>query len=125
MKICIPVSEYRGLVSPIHEHFGSAPCFAMVDTETGLVDEVCNRDKDHVHGACNPVTALSGHHPDAVIVGGIGAGAVAGLRHAGIDVFITRDATVTSAVSHLAAGKLQEAFTATCESHEHDSGCAH
>ena len=46
-----------------------------------------NHDEHHVHGACNPLKALAGRAVDAVIVGGIGAGAVRGLRQAGIAVF--------------------------------------
>jgi len=34
MKLCIPISEDRGLDSPICGHFGSAPAFLLVDTET-------------------------------------------------------------------------------------------
>ena len=33
---------------------------------------------NHVHGACNPIMAIGGQDIDAVVVGGIGAGAIRG-----------------------------------------------
>lgn len=77
MKICIPVAEYHGLNSPIYGHFGSAPCFVLMETDNMTLACLPNRDHHHVHGACNPVKAIAGAKPDAVIVGGIGAGMVA------------------------------------------------
>ena len=44
MKMCIPVSEVRGLESPVHGHFGSAPAFLAVDSETMAVETLSNGD---------------------------------------------------------------------------------
>jgi len=33
MKICMPVSEAKGMDSVIYGHFGSAPFFAVYDTD--------------------------------------------------------------------------------------------
>ena len=124
MKVCIPVSEYLGLESPVHGHFGSAPCFISVDTETMAVEELSNRDRAHVHGACSPVKALAGVKPDAVLVGGLGAVALLGLRQAGILVYLAPDGTVAEALRLLIAGKLEELeATATCPGHAHSAGC--
>ena len=78
MKVCIPVSEQRGLESPVHGHFGSAPGFISVDAETLAVETLSNGDLGHEHGTCSPVRALAGAKPGAVLVGGLGAGALAG-----------------------------------------------
>jgi predicted Fe-Mo cluster-binding NifX family protein len=80
MRICIPVAEYQGLESQVYGHFGSAESFVMVDTETMAVARLSNGDREHVHGACSPLAALAGARPDAVLVGGIGPGALMGLR---------------------------------------------
>ncbi len=37
MKICFPVQENEGLGSRVYNHFGSAPMFIVVDTETDNV----------------------------------------------------------------------------------------
>lgn len=86
MKLCIPVEINEALNSIVYGHFGSAPLFLIVDSEALTVEPLTNHDEHHVHGACNPLKALAGRTVDAVIVGGIGAGAVRGLRQSGIVV---------------------------------------
>ena len=108
MKIAIPVEEYRGLESPVYGHFGSAPAFALVDAETMAVEAIGNCDHAHVHGACNPMKALAGARPAAVIVGGIGTGALLGLKAAGIKVYRASGGTVADAVRQFKAAELPE-----------------
>ena len=50
MKICIPTTDNNGLESRAHGHFGSAPYFAVVDTETGAVRVEANAGQRHRHG---------------------------------------------------------------------------
>jgi predicted Fe-Mo cluster-binding NifX family protein len=124
VKAAVPVSEYRGLESPVYGHFGSASSFALVDTETLEVTQVANRDHQHVHGACSPMRALAGASPDVVIVGGIGAGAVSGLRSAGIRVCLCPPGgTVADAVRLLVSDGLQEIGEGTCSGHGHGHSC--
>jgi predicted Fe-Mo cluster-binding NifX family protein len=108
MKVCIPVAEYCGLESPVYGHFGSAPAFALVDSETMSVELLGNPDQAHVHGQCRPMHALAGLSPDAIIVGGIGTGALRGLRAAGIKVYRGAGSTIQEAVGLLKTGGLSE-----------------
>ena len=124
MKICIPVAECKGLESPVYGHFGSAPLFVEVDTETMAVEPISNQDHGHVHGSCNPMKAIAGRKPDAVLVGGIGPGALVGLRQAGIAVFLAPQGTVADAVRMFNAGELAELERqATCGGHQGPTGC--
>lgn len=124
MKVAIPVIEYCGLESLINGHFGSAPAFALVDSETLDVEPLINQNSDHVHGMCSPMRALAGAKPDAVIVGGIGAGALMGLRSAGIKVYRSVEGTVVQAVKQLKSGKLIEmAEDAVCSGHANGHTC--
>ena len=124
MKIAIPVAEYRGLESPVYGHFGSAPAFALVDVETMSVKAINNSDHAHVHGACSPMKALAGARPDAVIVGGIGMGALLGLRAAGIKVFRAVDGTVADAVRQFKAAELPEIEeNGVCAGHSGGHSC--
>ncbi|MEW6753343.1 MAG: NifB/NifX family molybdenum-iron cluster-binding protein [Candidatus Latescibacterota bacterium] len=126
MKVAIPVAEYRGLESPVHGHFGSAACFVVVNTEALACERVANGDTAHVHGACSPVRALGGARPDAVLVGGIGRGALLGLRHAGIAVWRAPAGTVADAVRLFIAGQLEELVDqATCAGHGESAACHH
>jgi len=124
MKVCIPVGEYRGIDSPVYGHFGSAPCFAVVDSDSMAVERLSNRDKEHVHGACSPMKALAGQNIDAILVGGIGPGALLGLRQAGIAIFLAQEGTVSDALRLFKAGKLETLDEqATCGGHGEPAGC--
>jgi predicted Fe-Mo cluster-binding NifX family protein len=126
MKVCIPVGEYCGLESPVSGHFGSAPCFVLVDTETMAVERLPNPDRGHVHGACSPLRALAGVKPEAALVGMIGTGALLGLRRAGIAVCRAPAGTVADAVRLFKAGQLEQlAEEAACAAHEGSSACPH
>jgi predicted DNA-binding protein (UPF0251 family)/predicted Fe-Mo cluster-binding NifX family protein len=124
VRIAIPVAQYRALESPVYGHFGSAPAFALVDSETMAVEAIANRDRGHVHGACSPMEALAGARPDAVIVGGIGAGALMGLRAAGIKVYRAEGGTVAEAVSRFKAAELPEIdASGACAGHGGGHSC--
>jgi len=126
MKVCFPVASNEGLQSPVYNHFGSAPLFVVVDTDSGEVAEVINRDLHHAHGACSPVKALGGHAVDAVVVGGIGGGALNGLTRAGIRVFRAEAPSIAENVARLQDGGLpQWAPGQTCGGHGHGHGCSH
>lgn len=126
MKVAIPVAEYRGLDSVVYGHFGSAPVFVLVDSETMSVEVLGNADQIHEHGQCSPMKALAGAMPDVIVVGGIGGGAVNGLRQAGIRVFQSPGGTVAEALSLLQSGQLREVVgQGTCAGHGEGSGCGH
>ena len=83
MKVCIPAATGVGLSSTPSGHFGSAPFFVVHDTESGITDVLDNSNEHHANGACQPVAALGGHRVEALIVGGIGAGAILAQIHEG------------------------------------------
>lgn len=53
MKVCIPTKEKGGLEDEISKHLGSAPTFAIIDTDTMTVEVVPNRS-DHFGGTGKP-----------------------------------------------------------------------
>ena len=120
MNICVPVTEDKGLDSPISAHFGSAPLFVVCDTDSGAVRALSNRNAAHEHGMCQPLLSLQGEQIDGIVVGGIGMGALSKLQASGIRVFLTGPGTVAEAVAAYRAGTLQEATPATaCGHHGH------
>ena len=127
MKVCLPISKNLGLDSPVHGHFGSAPGFLVVDAETLVFEAILNANLGHAHGGCSPVKALAGYKPDAVLVGGLGAGALAGLRQMGVRVYLVEPGAAADAVRQFKQGKLRELTdTATCGGHAHGpDGCGH
>jgi predicted Fe-Mo cluster-binding NifX family protein len=126
MKVCFPVAENQGLASQVFNHFGSAPEFVIVDMITSEFESVGNSDKVHEHGACNPVAGLGGRHVDAIIVGGIGGGALHKLNTAGIRAFKAQGGTISENIDLLKLGTLQEYLPGhTCGGHGHGHGCSH
>ena len=126
MKICFPVAANQGLNSPVYAHFGSAPMFLLVDTESRQVTELTNRDQQHRHGQCSPLRALGGAAADAVVVGGIGGGALRGLQAAGLKIYRAEGTTIADNLTLLAQVDLPELQPGqVCGGHGHDHGCAH
>ncbi len=125
MRVCIPVAQDFGLDSSTYGHFGSAPCFLVVDSETMAVESIENSNHAHQHGACNPVGAIGGHAVDAVIVGGIGRRALMALQSVGLEVLRFDGGTVGEAMEGLKENRLPR-FTAddSCAGHgQHRGGC--
>ena len=124
MKVCFPVQKDNGIDSMVYNHFGSAPAFIIADTDGDGTDTVGNRDAHHEHGACNPIMALGGNRVDAVVVGGIGAGALRKLNADGIRVYRSLDVTVKGNLNLLQENRLPElTMDHTCGGHQ--GGCAH
>jgi len=108
VNICVPVTADRGLESPVSGHFGSAPLFMLVDVETREARALTNGRAVHEHGACRPLDALAGHDIDALVVGGIGAGALTKLQGAGIRVFRATSPTVAGCLDAFARNEVEE-----------------
>lgn len=126
MKIAFPVQEDQGVESQVFGHFGSAEYFIAIDTENNAVETIVNRDADHIHGQCQPLKALGNSTVNAVVVGGIGGGALKKLQAAGIKVCRAVDGTVQENLELMTSGRLPE-FTLdqTCAGHNLQGGCIH
>ncbi len=126
MKIAFPTQKEEGLDSRVFGHFGSAPHFIIVDTETDTFKSAGNPNMVHAPGQCQPLKALSGETIDAVVVGGIGAGALTKLNAAGIQVFRAIEGTITENLALIKSNKLP-LFTVsqTCAGHGKGGNCAH
>ncbi len=95
MRICIPTENENGIDSLVYGHFGSAPCFAVFDTNTKKVELITNGNSEHVHGQCNPVQPLIENKVDIVAVAGMGMRALDRLNYMGIKVYhIQRQTTI-------------------------------
>ncbi len=126
MKICFPVTKAEGLESKVYGHFGSAPVFIVVETGNNNVTTISNNDQQHAHGACNPLKALNDQKVDAIIVGGIGMGALSKLNQLGINVFQAKASTIRENMKMMKSDELP-AFTPRqcCSGHSQIGGCSH
>ena len=108
MKVCIPVEVSEVLKSKPFGHFGSAPMFLVYDLESKELSQISNGDLGHEHGKCQPIKALSGSVVDAVIVGGIGQGAISKLNSMGIKVYKAQADTIEENINLFNENKLDE-----------------
>ena len=126
MRIAFPAKENKGLESPVYSHFGSAPVFVVVDAENDGFEILDNQDLGHEHGNCQPLAALGGTPVDAVVVGGIGGGALKKLAHAGIKTYRAVEGSVSENLSLIKADKLPLfAMDETCRGHQGIGDCVH
>jgi predicted Fe-Mo cluster-binding NifX family protein len=126
MKIAFPVQVNEGLESQVYGHFGSAPSFVILDSTSGEFETIGNSDAHHAHGQCQPMKALAGNAVDAIVVGGIGGGALMRLQAQGVRVFRAVEGSVKQNLEFIKSGKLPE-FSAnmTCAGHHDQGGCQH
>jgi len=110
MKIALPTMNEDGLEAVISGHFGQAPFFTFVDSDTG--DVTCKPAKGQHHGApgqTTPAQIIAAEGANAVICGGLGSRAVDVFGSAGIEVFTGAQGTVQQALDAHRAGQLQAA----------------
>jgi predicted Fe-Mo cluster-binding NifX family protein len=123
MRICVPTETDQGLAAPVCGHFGSAPYFTLVDTESGETEVVPNRGHQHGHGNCAPLRELAGQPFDAVVCGGMGRRAAAALAEQGLGLYIAPPGTVDDLLAAFRADQLQEAQPSQlCGGHGHGAG---
>ena len=130
MNVVIPVARDRGLDTCVHPHFGSAPKFLIADSETRrtrvVANEACDHGHGHGHGHCHPLAGLSNERVDAIVVGGIGPGALRQIHRANIPVYWAPQATVGELIDALARGTLDPVpFDARAEQGVGCSGHGH
>ena len=107
MNICVPIDTDNGIGSPVCAHFGAAPAFMIVDTDSGSCRAIVNTNQHHGHGMCAPLQSLQGERIDGMVVGGIGMGALNKLKAANVRVYVSEHATVAEVVAAFKAGTLK------------------
>ena len=107
MRLCLPTAHDRGRTAMLSDHFGSAPYFTFVDSESGSTDVIPNHHAEHAPGHCDAARSVAAHGVDAVVCRGLGRRALASLEAAGIPVFVAETDTVAGAVEAFAVGQLR------------------
>lgn len=126
MKVCFPVLQNNGLESELYGHFGSAPTFIIVETADNTITTINNSEQQHAHGVCDPLKKFNNEKVDALVVGGLGLGALQRLNQAGVKVFQAQALSVKENLAKLQENNLYE-FTPQhcCAGHNHGAGCGH
>lgn len=111
MKICIPSADDKGLESKVFDHFGRAPFFTLVELENGEIEVMpnpdCHSTDDRGRHSCHHTGHLKARGVNAVVSGGIGRNAYAGLNRAGFEVLVADQPTVRDLVETVKNGGAQ------------------
>ncbi|RLG70536.1 MAG: dinitrogenase iron-molybdenum cofactor biosynthesis protein [Methanobacteriota archaeon] len=106
MKVCVPTMGMRGLDEAVAEHFGRAPTYTIVDTETGSVTVLPNVS-EHMGGQGLPAEILAENGVDTLICSSLGWRARSILEQLGIAVYIGAKGTVRETLKLWERGNLQ------------------
>lgn len=110
MKIALPTMNQDGLKAAISGHFGQAPFFTFVDSDTGEVtSEPAKGQHQGAPGQTTPAQVIAAEGANTVICSGLGPRAVDVLAGSGIEVFTGAQGTVQQALDAHRAGQLQAA----------------
>ena len=106
--------------SRVSRHFGRAPYYALLETETGEVEMEANtkachdHDHDHEHGGhghhhghghrCGCHQIMGAKDLGAVVCMGMGRGALAGFVKRGVDVYLTEKETLAEVLEEFRSG---------------------
>jgi predicted Fe-Mo cluster-binding NifX family protein len=94
MQVGFPVATDAGLESELFGHFGSAPLFIAINTDTEEVSCFANCDPLVPEAGCNALKAIYSRSLDVMIVDGIGDGFLRILHGCGTEVFQAESASV-------------------------------
>lgn len=121
MRVAIPSEDERGVDSPVDQHFGRAPVYTIVDTDTDAVETVEN-DSHHFGGSGHPPEIVADAGAEVVVAGGIGRGAVTRFEDRGIPVYRGATGTVAEAIEDWEADALEQVGPEDVHGHGHDHG---
>lgn len=107
MRVCIPTTSEAGLRARLSSHFGKAPFYTVVDTDSWEIEVIPNGNTHHAHGHCNPVGSLRDARVEAVLCAGLGRNALARWLEAGVPVYLSGHVEVDGTLRSFLAGDLQ------------------
>ena len=118
MKVAVS-AHGPDLSAPVEVRFGRAPGFVIVDTESGNVEHVDNREAAGAGQGAGIQAArrMAEHGVQVVLTGHCGPNAFRALSAAGIKIYNTEAPTVAGALEQFRSGKLAESASADVEGH--------
>jgi predicted Fe-Mo cluster-binding NifX family protein len=114
--IAIPTQGNRGMDDQVHEHFGKAPTFTLLNMETGGLT-IFDNTSDHMGGTVSPPELMSSIGADTLVVGHLGAKAADRCAELGITVLCGASGSVRDVMDQIRNGKLSSPGPGTMCSH--------
>jgi len=122
-RIVVPIVSDSGLDSKIAEHFGKAPCFAVVDLdEKGAVSNVKTMPNagEHCGGQGQAHDNILKLKPNAIVVYGMGPRGLTTFQDAGVAVLRADGNTVREVIAAHNEDRLQELTEGCHEAHHQE-----
>ncbi len=106
MKLCFPTVDNRGMESQVHQHFGTAPFYTVIDTDhEDPASRIVKNDNANYHfGRCQPVQVVIDCGVSAVLVRKMGRKAVEKFNAAGVQVYMIDTFAVIDALRDFKTG---------------------
>lgn len=126
MHICVPSLEDGQLDAPVSGHFGRAPNYTLIDTETDSLTVIDN-DGSHHGGRRSPPNIIAEIDADVLVCGNLGQKAVERFETLDIDVYCGADGIVGDAIDAFEADDLERATPdgSHCSGHSDGHGHGH
>lgn len=123
--VAVACEGAEGLAGPVSGHFGRTPYFVVAELDgSEVVSSKLVASPGHGPG-CGMPAFVHSLKVSAVIVGGIGGGAVAGLSAHGIEIVAGAVGNAQEVLSAFARGALAKG-EGSCQGHGgHGNGCHH
>lgn len=119
MKVCVPTRDENGMEGIVEQHFGKAPTYTILDTDSGEVSVIPNTS-EHMGGVGLPPEYLHQQDVDVMLCAGLGMKAVQMFESYGIKVFVGAGGTAGDTFKAWEAGLLQGATAEnSCKEHGH------
>ncbi|MBE6062844.1 MAG: diguanylate cyclase [Clostridium butyricum] len=116
MKIALPKNE-----NEINQHFGKSRSFEIITIEDNKIlekKEINSESLQHNHGGL--ATLLKEEGVSVVITGGIGQGAIDGLKSQNLDVIRGASGSIDDIVASYISGELVDKNIVCSHDHHHD-----
>lgn len=119
MKVCVPTIGRKGLDEQVSDHFGRAPTFTVVDTDTMELKVIENRS-EHMGGSGKPPEHLAKEGVHVMLCSGLEPRAITMFEEFGIAVYVGAQGTVKNTIELWKSEKLQVATDENaCKEHRH------
>lgn len=128
MKVAFPVKENKGLESILDEHFGTAPQFLIVDTDTLSVDICENQKLQSGDAKCKTGVFKKDDTVDAVVTRCMGDGSRRNLSKDNIQIYQAQENTVIANLELLKSEALKPFHIfdlCQTQKNKKEGGCGH
>ncbi|MCK5124709.1 MAG: NifB/NifX family molybdenum-iron cluster-binding protein [candidate division Zixibacteria bacterium] len=106
MRVCIPAKSKTGRDVEIHRHFGTAPYFAIYDSETDDLEFAPNQNPHKGQGGCNPPEKIGRSDFDSILCHSMGKNALAMFNERNITVFQANNNIISGVIELIKAGTI-------------------